>query len=234
MSFEFLPSLFVRHGHWILFGGIFLDNAGLPLPGELLLLAFGALAGTGELNPVLGVLLAASAALCGDSFGYWLGRLGGDRVLHTYCRLTLGSRQCAQNAVSYYKQHGRATVVFGRFVIGVRAFLAPLAGSARMPFGEFLLFDSFGALIWSALFILIGYSFRWEVARVQQGYRTGYSLLAGVLTAGVVAYLLVKLYRRWRHGSGSLGRPDARAPREVPAAEAPGLDSEAGGDARDA
>lgn len=127
MTAEFLLGLFVQYGYWIVFVGILLDNAGLPLPGELLLLTFGAVARTGNLHPGLGVFMAWAAAVSGDSVGYWLGRIGGDRALHTYCRVTLGSGQCVSNARSFYERHGRATVVFGRFVMGVRAFLTPLA-----------------------------------------------------------------------------------------------------------
>jgi membrane-associated protein len=204
MSAEFLLGLYIQYGYWIVFLGILLDNAGLPLPGELLLLTFGALARKDDLHVGLGILIAWLAATSGDSAGYWLGRLGGDRALHTYCRFSLGSRQCVRNAVAYYERHGRATVAFGRFVMGVRAFLTPLAGAARMPFGQFLFVDSLGALIWSSLFVAAGYSVGWRVEQVQHGYRTGYVVIAGGLAASVTAYVLMKLYRRRRHGPGDL------------------------------
>ncbi len=223
MSAEFLLGLFIQYGYWIVFLGILMDNAGLPLPGELLLLTFGALARHDDLHVELGILVAWLAATGGDSVGYWLGRLGGDRALHTYCRLTLGSGQCVRNALAYYERHGRTTVIFGRFVIGVRAFLTPLAGAARMPFGHFLLVDSLGALIWSSLFIATGYSVGWRVEQMQHGYRTGYVVVVGALTASVTAYVLMKLYRRRRHGPGSLvdtpGRDDLDGPGGVVAPE---------------
>lgn len=203
MSLESLLNLFIQYGYWIIFAGILLDNAGLPLPGELLLLALGVLARTGALDPWLGVLVASVAAMSGDSVSYWLGRLGGDRVLHAYCRLTLGSGKCLQKAVAFYRLRGKVAVIFGRFVMGVRAFLFPLAGSARMPFAQFLLFDSLGAVIWSSLFILVGYGFGWRVEEAERGYQTGAVILASALGAGFALYLLAKLYRRRRHGPGS-------------------------------
>lgn len=204
MSIELLLSLFIQYGYWIVFAGILLDNAGLPLPGELLLLTFGALVRTGDLDWGPGLLAASAAAISGDSVGYWLGRLTGDRVLRTYCRLTLGSGKCVRKAVSYYHHHGKAAVIFGRFVMGMRAFLSPLAGSAGMPFAQFLLFDSLGALIWSGLFILLGYSFGWRLERVHEGYRDGSMMLVTALGVGFAVYLLMKLARRWRHGPGFL------------------------------
>ncbi len=218
MTAEFILGLFVQYGYLIVFTGILLDHAGLPLPGELVLLLFGALAQTGDLNAGLGILVAWAAAVSGDSVGYWLGRVGGDRALHAYCRLTFGSGQCVQNAVSYYRRHGPATVVFGRFVIGVRAFLTPLAGAARMPFGQFLLVDSLGAVIWSGLFIGVGYGLGLQMEQVHQRYRAGYMIVAGAVAASLAVYLLMKLYRRRRHGVGSLGDTHRRHCVEGPAA----------------
>jgi hypothetical protein len=94
--------------------------------------------------------------------------------------------------------------VFGRFVMGVRAFLFPLAGSARMPYATFLVFDSMGALMWVGVFTLAGYSVGWQVDGVKERYRAASAILAGVLGTAAAIYLLVKLYRRWRHGSGSV------------------------------
>ncbi|MBI3014260.1 MAG: DedA family protein [Candidatus Tectomicrobia bacterium] len=131
MSIELLLDSFVRHGYWILFGAILLDNAGLPLPGELFLMTFGALARMGQVDPVSGLLVAWLAALIGDSIGYWMGRLGGHGLLKLYCRLTLGSGDCMENALDFYRRRGPAAVILGRFIVGVRGFLFPLAGSAR-------------------------------------------------------------------------------------------------------
>jgi membrane protein DedA with SNARE-associated domain len=204
VSLELFLDLFVQYGYWIIFAGILLDNAGLPLPGELLLLTFGALARTGQMDLAGGIVLAAAAAMAGDSLGYWLGRRGGDRLLHGYCRVTLGSGKCLQRAVAFYKLHGAMAVVFGRFVMGVRAFLFPLAGSARMPYTKFLLFDSIGALTWVSGFTLAGYSFGWQVGSLQEQYGAASAILAVALGTCAAVYLLVKLHRRWRHGGGSL------------------------------
>jgi membrane protein DedA with SNARE-associated domain len=211
MSFDVLLALFVQYGYAIVFAAILLDNAGLPIPGELLLLLFGAVARTGDLDLGLGLLVAWAAALSGDTIGYWLGRLTGDGVLRIYCRMTLGSGRCIHKALGYYERYGKATVVAGRFVMGVRAFLAPLAGSVGMPFRHFLLFDGLGALIWSALFLALGYSLGWRPESLHDGYRAGSVVLLGVVSASVGTYVLVKLVRRRRHGPPSFpGRSVAR------------------------
>ncbi len=201
---ELLLNSLIRYGYLIVFAAILLDNAGLPIPGELLLLVFGAIARHGDASAVWGLLLASVAAVAGDSAGYWLGRLSGDRVLRTYCRLTLGSGRCVRAATHYYQLHGRTTVIFGRFVMGVRAFLPPLAGSTGMPFVQFLLFDAVGAVVWAGLFVTLGYSLGWGPERVHQGYRGVSIALLAAVGVGLVVYLALKLVRRRRHGVASV------------------------------
>lgn len=197
---EVLLSLFAQHAYGIVFTAVVLDHAGLPIPGELLLLIFGALVRRGDLDPALGVMIATAAALGGDGIGYWVGRLTGERVLRMYCRLTLGSGTCVRKAVAYYQLHGRATVIFGRFVMGARAFLSPLAGSAGMPFGQFLLFDALGALVWSGLFIGVGYALGWGPEEAEHGMRGVSIALLMVVGVGLITHVVVKLVRRSRHG----------------------------------
>lgn len=200
MTGDTVLDLFVQYSYWVVFVSIWLDNAGVPLPGELLLLAFGAMARAGHVDLAAGWLLAWAAAVGGDHTGYWLGRLGGGRLVHAYCRVTLGSGACVDRAVSFYRLRGPVALIGGRFVFGVRAFLAPLAGSTRMAYGRFLLFDALGALAWSSLFVLAGYALGWDVGGMQQGYRRLYRVTVALIGAGAAGYLIMKLARRRRHG----------------------------------
>jgi membrane protein DedA with SNARE-associated domain len=183
MTAEILIGLFVAYGYWIVFAAILLDNAGLPIPGELLLLAFGIVAKDGHLDPVLGLVVAATAALAGDSLGYWIGRLGGNRVL-----ARLGQRPRFRP--------GEASVVFGRFVIGARVLLAPLAGLTRMPFGRFLVFDSVGCLVWAGAFILIGYASGVRLEAMEQSLRVVSVAAQSLIVAALGAWAITRFVRR--------------------------------------
>src|SRR5438093_934079 len=145
----------IAHGYPLLFTIIALDCAFLPIPGELLLLTFGGIAVQAQFDLGIGIAVAALAVLVGDSISYWLGRFGGKRVMNKF--------RFAQGWTL-----GAPSVVFGRFVIGARVVVAPLAGARRMPFGRFLLFDAIGATLWAGLFVLIGYGARVNLAAVQQ------------------------------------------------------------------
>jgi membrane protein DedA with SNARE-associated domain len=180
LTADMLIGLFLAYGYWIVFTAILLDNAGLPIPGELLLLTFGVVAKDGHLDPLLGLAVAATAALVGDNIGYWFGRLAGTRVLARAGRMPR------------FKP-GNASVVFGRFVVGARVLLAPVAGVTRMPFGRFLLFDSVGCLVWAGAFILIGYTSGVRLETIQHGFRmiSVLAQVALVVGGGWIAYRLV-------------------------------------------
>lgn len=204
MEFYWFLGLFVQYGYLLVFVAVFLDNAGLPLPGELALLTFGFLARTGHLNIGWGVVAAWVGALAGDTLSYWLGRVGGLSLLRTYCRVTLGSGECVNKAVAYYQRFGRIAIVLGRFVMGVRAFLMPLAGSARVPYSQFVLFDAIGALLWSTVFIVGGYVLGNQVEDVSQRFHGLEIVVGSMLLAAFAVYVGLKLWRRRRYGVGSL------------------------------
>src|ERR1700704_5899747 len=89
MSFEFLAGLVLAHGYLVVFLAVVLDCAALPIPGELLLLTIGGLAVKGHLDPAWAIAVATAGVIIADSFGYWMGRLGGHRV---FARVGLGQR----------------------------------------------------------------------------------------------------------------------------------------------
>ena len=185
LTAELLMGLFIAYGYWIVFTAILLDNAGLPIPGELLLLAFGMVAKDGHLDPLLGLAVAASAALLGDSFGYWLGRLGGTRLL---ARLGRAPR---------FKP-GHVSLVFGRFVIGARILLAPLAGVNRMAFPRFVACDALGCLIWAGVFILIGYASGMRLHVLQENFQVVSYAAQATLLAGLAAWGITRLITQHR------------------------------------
>jgi membrane protein DedA with SNARE-associated domain len=88
---------------------------------------------------------------------------------------------------------GRASVVFGRFVVGARVLLAPLAGLTRMPFPRFLAFDAVGCFVWAGLFILIGYASGVTLDAMQQSLRVVSFGVQGVLAAAVAAWVISRL-----------------------------------------
>jgi membrane protein DedA with SNARE-associated domain len=177
VSFETVAALVLAHGYIAIVVALVLDCAALPIPGEILLLTLGALAGQGLLDPASGVAAAAAGVLVADALSYWVGRLGGQRV---FARVRLGQRWTP----------GVTTLVFGRFVVGARAMVAPLAGARRLPFGRFVFFDALGAMLWAGAFVAIGYAAGTHLTAVQR-YWHGLTVVMQVLVGGAVAAFLV-------------------------------------------
>ena len=177
--FDSLILLVLAHGYIVVFVAVALDCAALPIPGELLLLTLGGLAGQGHLDPGSGILAAAAGVLVADAATYWVGRLHGQRV---FAKVRFGQRWTP----------GVTTLIFGRFVIGARMMVAPMAGAKRLPFARFVLFDGLGAMLWAAAFVAIGYAAGANVGAVQ-GYWNSLTVVMQVVVAvAVLAFLAVK------------------------------------------
>jgi membrane protein DedA with SNARE-associated domain len=193
--------LFVRHAHTVLFGSLLLEYLGLPIPGEFVLLLAGALVSWGHLNLWAALGLATLAVLLGEHVWYFAGRHGGQRWLHQFCRLTLGSRQCVARTEEFFQRFGPASLLFAKFIPGFRIFAAPLAGMTRLRYRSFLLFEVLGTVLWVAALILAGV---WagpqlETAVAQLGAFT--RLVWMVLVALVLTVLALRLRARRKHGA---------------------------------
>lgn len=179
MSFETLATLVLAHGYIVIFLAVALDCAALPIPGEILLLTLGGLAGQGLLDPASGVAAAAAGVLVADAASYWVGRLGGQRV---FAKVRFGQRWTP----------GMTTLIFGRFVIGARMMVAPMAGVRRLPFARFVLFDALGAMVWASAFVLLGYAAGANLSAVQEYWGSLTILMQIVVALAVVAFLIAK------------------------------------------
>jgi undecaprenyl-diphosphatase len=126
------------------------ESAGVPLPGETAQNTAGGLVAAGHLSLPLVILVAALAAITGDTIGYWLGRRGGRALL---LRDGLGAthrRHAVERADRFFGRYGLATVFFGRWVPGVRIVAAVMAGASRMPWPRFAVANAAGGIAWAA------------------------------------------------------------------------------------
>src|ERR1700688_782636 len=161
-TLEFL----LHHGYVVLLGWVFAEQIGLPLPSMPLLLAAGALAGTGHLSFFASLLYVMLAALAADSIWYQLGRRKGIRVLQLLCRISLEPDSCVRRTEISFARNGPRVLLGAKFIPGLNAMAAPLAGIIRMGWRKFLLFDTIGALAWVSVFTLTRYAFSGELERV--------------------------------------------------------------------
>jgi membrane protein DedA with SNARE-associated domain len=188
LALDDLHSLEVLLGRWgyaVIFVGMLLENAGLPLPGETLTLLGGYAAGSGQLN-VLGVMAAAGGgAVLGDNIGYWVGRRYGWQLLLRVGGWLGQSPEQLDGVRLRFQRHAGWSVFLGRFVAVLRVLAGPLAGAVAMPYRRFLVCNLAGALLWSSLMV----SLAWLGGRWLPLER----MISGVVQLGLGALLLVLL-----------------------------------------
>jgi membrane protein DedA with SNARE-associated domain len=156
---DHIVKLFQAYGYWIVFFGVMLENAGLPVPGETILLAAGFCAsqGTFSLTAVIGI--AAVGAMTGDNASYWIGHELGRNFLLRYGKYFLLTQKRFDQMENFFHRHGDKTVLVARFISGFRVFTALFAGASHMVWRRFLLFNILGAVIWATTIALLGYFF---------------------------------------------------------------------------
>jgi membrane protein DedA with SNARE-associated domain len=165
-------SLLARYGYGAVFVAIFLEDFGLPMPGETLLIAASIGAGRGNLSLAVVAMLAWMAAVLGDNVGYLIGRFGGRRLVERYGRYVLLTPARLARAEAAFQRRGGWVVVFARFLQILRQLNGIIAGTAGMRWWRFLLFNSLGAAawvgFWGTLFFLLGRRTRSIVALVKR------------------------------------------------------------------
>ncbi len=135
-----------------------IESTGIPFPGETMLIIAAIYAGTTHhLSIPFIIASAALGAILGDNLGFWVGREGGYRLLRRYGRYVHLDERKLKLGQYLFQKHGNKVVFFGRFVAVLRAWAAFLAGTNRMRWPSFLLFNALGGIIWATIFGLGGY-----------------------------------------------------------------------------
>jgi membrane protein DedA with SNARE-associated domain len=197
MSVEALEFL-VRHGYLVLFAVVLAEQLGLPVVGAPVLLAAGALSGTGRFSLPVAVGLSVAACLIGDLVWFELGRRRGSRILTFLCRVSLEPDSCVRRTEDIFSRWGARVLLVAKFLPGLNTVAPPLAGVVGMPRGRFLRYDSGGALAWTLLYVGLGYVFSAQlesVALALAGLGRGAALVVGVALG---AYVALKYAQRRR------------------------------------
>ncbi|HUV07646.1 MAG TPA: DedA family protein [Spirochaetia bacterium] len=162
MSFSLaeLRPLLDRYGYLAVFGAILLEDFGVPMPGETLLIAGAILASQGDLHIVPLVLIAWTAAVLGDNIGYAIGRLGGRELVVRYGRYVFLTEKRLKRAETFFHRRGGLIVLVARFFEILRQLNGIIAGIMSMSWWRFFTFNALGAALWvgfwSSLFFLAG------------------------------------------------------------------------------
>ncbi|HET7136769.1 MAG TPA: DedA family protein [Gaiellaceae bacterium] len=187
-----MTDLLLDYGLVLLFLLVAVESAGVPLPGETALIAAAVLAHD-HYGIWWVIVVAAAAAIVGDNVGYWIGRLGGRKLLQRW-RVT---RRYAEKALPpserFFARHGGKTVFLGRFVALLRVTAAWLAGISRMHWWEFFLWNAAGGIVWATGTALVAYWAGQAAADAIEHY--GLYAVVALVVLGIVAFIVVRVWR---------------------------------------
>ncbi len=196
---DLLRGYLAHYGYWAVAAALLLENAGLPVPGETILLLASFLAySEGELHLPYIILVGIAAATVGDNIGYAVGRRGGRTLLERYQHIFHVPPRRLERGERLFAHYGAATIFFARFVFGMRVLAGPLAGVLRMEWKRFALFNLLGATLWVTVISLAGYLFgrHWDTLMIV--FRR-----LDVVIAIIAAFVIFLLWRRHQERSGA-------------------------------
>jgi membrane protein DedA with SNARE-associated domain len=195
-----LRGALVHHGYWAVAVLLLLESAGLPLPGETILLLASFLAySEHELQLPWVIVVGTVASTLGGEFGFVLGRHGGRPLIERYRHVFSIRAETVERGDRLFERYGAATVFLARFLFGMRVLASLLAGALHMPWRKFAVCNFLGAAIWVTAICGAGYLFGGHWGRLAHDLRR-FDLLVSIVV--VVAVLWVWWRRRRQRDGG--------------------------------
>ena len=171
----------LHHWGYLAVGALlFVEDFGVPVPGETMLIAASLYAGAGHLNIWLVAVVGFAAAVLGDNVGYLIGRSGGRDLVLKFGKVVFITPDRLDRAEDFFSRHGGKIVTIARFIEGLRQLNGIIAGIVEMPWRRFVLFNMLGAAVWVALWCSLGY-LAGDNVEVISRYVTYVAIAAGVV-----------------------------------------------------
>ncbi|HEY4963103.1 MAG TPA: DedA family protein [Candidatus Saccharimonadales bacterium] len=178
--------------------GLFL---GFFLPGDTLLIAAGIFAHQGKFSIEAVIIVAAVAAIAGDSTSFFLGRRYGRSLFKKENSLLFDPKH-VEKAEKFYDKHGSKTMLIAHYLPVVRTFAPPLAGISKMPYSKFLLYDAVGDISWAIIVTLLGYYIGSKIPNIDH-YILFVVALVVIASAAPTLYHVTKRYLKQRKAKAS-------------------------------
>lgn len=200
-----LQPVLEHYGYLAVGGFVLLEDFGIPVPGEAILIAAAIFAGTGQMNIALVILVGVVAAVIGDNIGFAVGHLGGRPLVERFGRYVFLTPARLDRAENYFNRHGAKIVVIARFVEGLRQVNGILAGTVRMHWLTFLTFNVVGAVLWVSSWAAFGYFAGENIGPLYAGFERYKWYVIGVAAVIVATVVLVRIRHRDRDAAPASG-----------------------------
>ncbi|WP_237209775.1 DedA family protein [Rothia nasimurium] len=177
---------------------VFLENVFPPIPSEVILPLAGFTASQGSMNVVAAFIWATVGSLAGAYFLYYLGAaIGANRLRKIAAWMWLVKVEDVDNALAWFDKYGKASILIGRVIPGIRSLISIPAGIDRMNPLTFGLYTLLGSSIWNALLIYCGWVLgeNWHAV---EGVIDQYSKVVYALVALALVVVFIWLLRRAR------------------------------------
>ncbi|MET8539278.1 DedA family protein [Kitasatospora sp. NPDC004799] len=206
-----LAPLLDHYGYLAVALLVLLDNCGIPVPGQTVLVLASVYAGAGHLDFAAVLLIAAGAAALGNALGYLIGRTGGRAFVHRWGRYVLLTPARMERADGFFARHGGKVVTVARFVDGLRQYNGIIAGTTGMPWRRFLPYNLLGAVLWTAVWGTFGYLAGANIGTVYRTalrYQVWFAVGLGLLVAALLLRQVLRYRRRRRAGEDGGAGPE--------------------------
>ena len=213
MSTPALPGLFGtvepflnHYGYFAVALFVTIEDFGIPVPGETILIAAALFAGAGRLNVVVVGIVATLAAIVGDNIGFAIGHFGGRALALRWGKYVFLTEERLDKAEVFFQRHGGKIIVVARFIEGLRQANGIVAGISGMHWRRFFAFNALGAALWVGTWVSLGYLAGNHITTIYTQI-TRYSLyvliaLAVVVVAFIARHLLRRRARRRARAAG--------------------------------
>lgn len=210
-----LASPLDHFGYWAVLLFVMVEDFGVPVPGETILIAASVYAGAGRLNVVAVGVIGFAAAVIGDNIGFAIGHYGGRALVLRWGRYVRLTEERLARAEAFFDHHGAWIITVARFVEVLRQANGIVAGTSGMRWRRFLAFNALGAALWAGTWVSLGYLAGTHIDAIYHDItRYSYYLLialAVVLAAYIVRHLLHRRRRRTAPASRQAKASQAQA-----------------------
>lgn len=191
-----MTKLLLDYGLVLLFLLVAIESSGVPVPGETAVIAAAVLARPEHhaysLTAV--IVVAAAGAIVGDNIGYWLGRVGGRKLINRVGFVRRYAERALPPSERFFAKHGGKTVFFARFIALLRVTAAWLAGISRMHWWQFFAWNAAGGIVWATGISLLAY---WAGKAVADAFgKYGLYAVVVLLVLGGVAWFALRIWHK--------------------------------------
>jgi len=222
-----LASPLEHYGLWAILLLVLLEDFGIPVPGETVLIAGAVFAGAGQLNIVAVGVTGFIAAVVGDNIGYGIGRFGGRALVERWGKYVFITPERLDKAEAFFKRHGGKIITIARFIEGLRQANGIIAGITHMHWLRFVAFNALGAALWVGTWVSVGYFAGQHITTIYNAI-TRYSLYAAIAAVVLIAAWVVYRLRKHRKSLAAAVQQAAAQP-EAPARPAAAVQPQAAG-----